>query len=300
MTKKIKFLYTQLINYLIFKILKKRFRKHVKNYPLVSGRIFDVQSLKIMLDGRFEKIELESLRNNVFYKINSHKSNALDIGANIGNHSLYFSDFFLNVFAFEPQEKIFELLKLNVKSKRNIKIFKYGASSEDKKATLYNLSHTDTGHSSIMYSENSNISFDNKEIINLVNLDNFLKQNNIENIKFVKIDVESNELEVLKGLSKLIKKDEPIIAFEQSASDIYNHSSNSINYLRSNGYNYFYQTDILKRKKNKFKLLYLFSTLNYVFKTIFNKNLNKNNKIKKIDVFETKYYPMIIASTKEL
>ena len=70
MTKKIKFLYTQLINYLIFKILKKRFRKHVKNYPLVSGRIFDVQSLKIMLDGRFEKIELESLRNNVFYKIN--------------------------------------------------------------------------------------------------------------------------------------------------------------------------------------------------------------------------------------
>ena len=85
--KKIKYLYRQLLDYLIFKSLKNRFRKHLKSYPIMSGRLFDV-SLKIMLNGRFENYELISLKNNVFNKINS--INALDIGANIGNHSLFF------------------------------------------------------------------------------------------------------------------------------------------------------------------------------------------------------------------
>ena len=44
----------------------------------MSGRLFDVQSLKIMLNGRFENYELISLKNNVFNKINSKNSNALD------------------------------------------------------------------------------------------------------------------------------------------------------------------------------------------------------------------------------
>ena len=121
--KKIKYLYRQLLDYLIFKSLKNRFRKYLKSYPIMSGRLFDVGSLKIMLNGRFENYELISLKNNVFNKINSKNSNALDIGANIGNHSLFFSNHFLNVYSFEPSEIIFELLKLNIRSKENIKAF---------------------------------------------------------------------------------------------------------------------------------------------------------------------------------
>ena len=49
--KKIKYLYRQLLDYLIFKSLKNRFRKHLKSYPIMSGRLFDVGSLKIMLNG---------------------------------------------------------------------------------------------------------------------------------------------------------------------------------------------------------------------------------------------------------
>ena len=60
--KKIKYLYRQLLDYLIFKSLKNRFRKHLKSYPIMSGRLFDVGSLKIMLNGRFENYELTTLK----------------------------------------------------------------------------------------------------------------------------------------------------------------------------------------------------------------------------------------------
>ncbi len=66
----------------------------------MSGRLFDVGSLKIMLNGRFENYELISLKNNVFNKINSKNSNALDIGANIGNHSLFFFKSFFKCILF--------------------------------------------------------------------------------------------------------------------------------------------------------------------------------------------------------
>ena len=298
--KKVKYLYKQLLDYLIFKSLKNRFRKYLKSYPIMSGRLFDVGSLKIMLNGRFENYELISLKNNVFNKINSKNSNALDIGANIGNHSLFFSDHFLNVYSFEPSEINFELLKLNIKSKANIKAFKYGASSKDQKIVLYTLSNSDSGHSSVMYSENSNINFDNKETIDLVNLDNFLNKNNISNVKFIKIDVEGYEFEVFKGIQELIKKDKPIIAFEQLINGLKNHTSDSINFLKKNNYNYFYETDFVNRKKYRFKIFYIFSSLIHIFKVILIRNYNQTYKIKKINNFEIKDYPMIIASPEDL
>ena len=82
----------------------------------------------------------------------------------------------------------------------------------------------------------------------MVNLDNFLNKNNISNVKFIKIDVEGYELEVFNGIQELIKKDKPIIAFEHLISGFKNHTSDSINFLRKNNYNYFYETDFVKKK----------------------------------------------------
>ena len=82
-------------------------------YPNISARVFDIINLKINLSGRFENLELITLRKKVFNKINSKKFNALDIGANIGNHSVFFADDFLQVYSFEPLTQNFDLLKIN-------------------------------------------------------------------------------------------------------------------------------------------------------------------------------------------
>ena len=85
----------------------------------------------INLDGIYEKDYLitlikwlKSIQYNIFNGI------AIDIGANIGNHSVFFSKFFKKVYSFEPNPKTFELLKINAKLNNNIYVRKTGLSNK--------------------------------------------------------------------------------------------------------------------------------------------------------------------------
>ena len=51
---------------------------------------------------------------------------ALDIGANVGNHSIYFSKYFSSILAFEPHPRIFELLSFNSKIVDNVMPYNFG------------------------------------------------------------------------------------------------------------------------------------------------------------------------------
>ena len=55
--------------------------------------------------------------------------------------------------------------------------------------------------------------------ITILTLDSFVEKNNIENIDLIKIDTEGYELNVLKGLSKLVKKVK-LIYFEHHYDDM--------------------------------------------------------------------------------
>jgi hypothetical protein len=48
------------------------------------------------------------------------KGLALDVGANIGNHAMYFSDYFYQVKAYEPNGDCFQILKFNASQCDNI------------------------------------------------------------------------------------------------------------------------------------------------------------------------------------
>ncbi|MCI2810078.1 FkbM family methyltransferase [Eoetvoesiella caeni] len=60
----------------------------------------------------------------------------LDIGANIGNHSLAFSQLCARLLAFEPSTRAFEILKKNVDDNnlRNIRALNFGLSNKDRDA----------------------------------------------------------------------------------------------------------------------------------------------------------------------
>ena len=82
----------------------------------------------------FEVKFLDFVRNN-FQK----QKTIIDIGANIGNHSLYFSEFldYDEIVCFEPFEKNVELLKLNLIGK-NCRIMDYALSDSESEKILYN------------------------------------------------------------------------------------------------------------------------------------------------------------------
>ena len=86
------------------------------------------------MDGRYENDNLILLEKFINEKIpDSNQEIALDIGANIGNHSIFFSKYFKKVFAFEPNPKTYDVLLINSKysPKKNIVPFNYGLSNNN-------------------------------------------------------------------------------------------------------------------------------------------------------------------------
>jgi FkbM family methyltransferase len=139
----------------------------------------------------------------------------LDVGANIGNHSLAFSTFAKKVFSFEPGEKAFNLLSRNIDINQlnNVTVLNFGLSNYDQQTTLYTENAGNLGESSL-YKHNL---ADKKFIENTVRLkrgDAFANEYGLSQLDFIKVDVEGHEREVIDGLSETIKQFRPIVQLE--------------------------------------------------------------------------------------
>lgn len=133
----------------------------------------------------------------------------VDIGANIGNHSIFFSCFCpsTKVYSFEIDETIFSLLKENMKN--NCLSHTYYLSNIgilDKKGLvdISETNHLNAGMTKIVNVEGTKNKVDK--------LDNVLK--NIENIVLIKIDVEGFELEIINGAKTILENQSPTIFAE--------------------------------------------------------------------------------------
>ena len=126
-----------------YKFISKKYEKHVKKFPNLARLAFDLVGLKVSIYGRFENDELKVLENNVFNRIDCSNSSCLDIGANIGNHSVFFS----NVYSFEPHPDNYYLLKFNTRKFKNIKTFNFGSSDIDENKYIFTPNAVDMGFS---------------------------------------------------------------------------------------------------------------------------------------------------------
>ena len=265
------------------KILTKISKDHLQegNRQIVFPA-FDYISNEIALDGVFEKKErvtffrwLSSLT------ISTKESVCIDIGANIGNHSLYFSDYYKKVYSFEPSERIFNILFLNSKLVNNIECFNFGCSNEDKTALLTSIS-TNRGGSFISSEEREG----EIEKIKVKPLDETLQD--INNVGLIKIDVEGHEYEVLEGAKKTIKDNMPIILFEQHENDFYDNSSPSIEFLKKVGYKDFAILRKYPRVKGNFLKQLIFNPILVLL-------FGDQTKIKLVKNIVPDFYEFIIA-----
>ncbi len=196
------------------------------------------------MHGIYEKNILYGLSKILFNQIDLRNSICLDIGANIGNHSLIFSKYFQSVYSFEPNSDIFDLLHINTKRLNNIKIFNFGASDKDESVTMQTNQKSSMGGMSVKEKESDIIP--DIEVFNasMKNMDNFFRDYPVDaDISFIKIDVEGFELNTLKGLRNTLNKYHPVIGFEQHQDDFFNNeniiSSQSIDQIRQCGYSFF-------------------------------------------------------------
>jgi FkbM family methyltransferase len=135
---------------------------------------------------------------------------AVDCGAHVGLWSKDLSNFFENLYCFEPVNEFFECLKLNVRSK-NAKLFNLGlGKTKIEKKALITKSIGNSGASRTLLKNEEISCQDYVEKIQLVNLDSF----NLTKVDFIKIDVEGLGLDVLKGMINILKNCNPIVCIE--------------------------------------------------------------------------------------
>jgi hypothetical protein len=91
----------------------------------------DTLSNQINIYGSHELEILDFIKKKIIKKKNNRIF--LDIGANIGNHSLNLQKYFKKIICFEPHPLIFCILKLNLQYFDNIQLLNYGLSKKNQK-----------------------------------------------------------------------------------------------------------------------------------------------------------------------
>jgi len=172
--------------------------EHKKNKPkalldLISSQIFN-------RDKFYEQVDLVRSMNYL-----REGDVVIDCGANIGNHSIFWSKVCgCKVIAIEPFDKNYELLvKNNNANDGDIDIRKVILSDKSKK---FNCLTSDRNAGATVYEESEEGSFSSQSLDDMI--DSSLE------VRAVKIDVEGEEINVIKGAMKMIERCHPILFVE--------------------------------------------------------------------------------------
>jgi FkbM family methyltransferase len=155
----------------------------------------------------FEKFYLSFLKQFI-----NPKKNILDIGANIGVHSVIYSNYLTTgtVYAFEPQKVVYDILSANLNKNKcdNVIPLNIGVSNSNTSLFMAVDYESKKNHGGFAICEEQEgvkgITIECKRIDDL----------NISNVGYVKIDVEGHEYEALLGMKELMNRDKPFLFIE--------------------------------------------------------------------------------------
>ena len=169
---------------------------------------------------------------------------------------------------------------MNTKKYKNINIFNFGLSKKNSTQDFYSY-ELNYGGSSLK--KNNKIPYQKFK----TKFYKFDQLNKKKKIDLIKIDVEGEELNVLKGLKDTVKKNQPIIIFEVQKDEIKNGSSKVIDYLKDLKYNKFYSIENYESQN-----INIIDKMMYFLKFVF---YSRKKYVVKKDFFEKKFYSFIIA-----
>lgn len=211
----------------------KQYRKSTEVSGVRAVFLGDFVSTQVVLHGVYERGGIATLERCVFPKLTT-SSVCLDIGANIGNHAAAFSKIFNKVIAFEPNPIVFHVLQANSVG-RSILPVNIGLSSQSGQL-FFEQEFGNLGASRIVPVPTST-----SIKIKVNTLDEEILEHRIEDVSFVKIDVEGHELEVLQGARGVLASQKPVLAMEALYRDDAVTGEKVEVLLRSFGYKFFYK-----------------------------------------------------------
>jgi len=193
-----------------------------------------IQNIQLTTLSFFEQEILNDLD-----KYLSTDSVLLDLGANIGNHTVYWGRItnVKRIFAFEPITATYRILTKNIEINNlgeKVKIYNTGLGDKKSKGSingLYNI-NVNTIADSI---GSLSISESNEGDLEINRLDDFIEIIEEKKIDFVKIDVEGFEKKLILGAVDFFNKHKPLVFIESFPGtdnfDFVNEYFKSRNYL---------------------------------------------------------------------
>ncbi|MCO6500000.1 MAG: FkbM family methyltransferase [Vicingus serpentipes] len=182
---------------------------HIENELFWSG-----------IENGFEKLSLS-----LWIKLSKKANVIFDVGAYSGLYSLTSACINPNsrIYAFEPMEHNFNLLSNNIKINdyTNIVPVKKACSNFSGEAIVYTEKNTTLTTSVTV---NKSLFSEDKELdivpIETIKLYDYFEKEGLNQLDLIKIDVETHEYEVLKGMEDLIKKYTPTFLIEVLDDDV--------------------------------------------------------------------------------
>lgn len=145
----------------------------------------------------------------------------LDVGAHHGLYTLLAAKQLRTqgcVYSFEPSPREQKALRLNLRLNRckNVKLQPFALGSGDQHADLYVVDVFNTGCNSLKPPDVQHAT--SKVTIRVRTLDNWLTEERIKQVDFIKLDVEGGELDALRGAEQTLQtKPRPVIMCEMES-----------------------------------------------------------------------------------
>jgi len=188
-------------------------------YFMKSKFFYDKNSDKsiasaILTNGFYEKETLDEIRNNLF-----NGAVFIDGGANIGFYSILVSKIVGprgKVICFEPTDSSYVYLIKNIKINRRKNVIVEKKAISDKDKNVFLKINKNSEENSIVKVPKIRIK-NRKDIIKIqsITLDSYCKNKKLKKIDLIKLDIEGQELEAIKGSKNIIKNNKNIkIIFE--------------------------------------------------------------------------------------
>lgn len=239
-----------------------------------AKRTFEGKEFEFIYPDALE-VELGRQLNEIFkvqhYKNGRRKKNAvyLDIGANVGMATRYFHPYAKKIYAIEPNPEIYQALVENTKDLKGVETFNYAIAQINGTTHMFSNSGGDLPQS--FYGDSSSAF---QILVNMKSLDSVFKENKIEHIDVMKIDVEGGEYIIFASDSflKVADKIDYIIgeshfiegAFPDVLKPILKDAGfKHFRFIKDMGYNYYRNMEYLEvdtgvRKKWSFPYYTLF------------------------------------------
>jgi FkbM family methyltransferase len=274
--------------------IRRRINENAPAFPNVACFVFDNINSEIMMFGRFERTSLDVVFSKLDPSTSAFKTTSvIDVGANIGNHSLYFAERFGQVYSIEASPKTFALLCFNVEHSGYSNITPIQAALGETGGKLMFAEHRNFAGSSGIIDPSSKRSDDLREQpgrifeVDVKTGDSVLSHYDMLPVSLIKIDVEGFERSVLAGLRETIEAFHPMILVEQLANEVQTGTSDTVDLLRQWGYDKFYSPEsICKIKSRHMRLL---------------SKLLRGDTIEllSIDTFLARHYPMVLCCASD-